>query len=299
MPNHTQMLGWVAMGVLLAGVALLTYYLAAVPPVVAPSLGPRGQRRRQAIKENGLFAAFEPAIRKVASWIGSFDLETRRQSLDETLRSTGFVLGVSADEFMAIQVLSALGSGGLSWMFCTVMEKDVLWVPFVAVVGFILPLLRVEETGRQRCRLVTRGLPPAIDLLSLCMGAGSDFPSALRFVVNEGEGPTNPVCEEFAHILQRLELGHTRVGALRQFATRVPTDAVKDFVSAVVQAEEKGNPLAEVLSIQAKMTRMRRSVAAEEAAAKAGVMLIGPLMILLCAILVILFGPFAINGIGF
>jgi tight adherence protein C len=68
-----------------------------------------------------------------------------------------------------------------------------------------------------------------------------------------------------------------------------------DFVGAVVQAEEKGNPLGEVLRIQAQMLRMRRSVMAEEAAAKAAVKLIGPLMLIFIALMLVLMGPFAIN----
>jgi tight adherence protein C len=63
----------------------------------------------------------------------------------------------------------------------------------------------------------------------------------------------------------------------------------------VVQAEEKGNPLAEVLQIQATMLRMRRSVAAEESAARAGVLMMGPLMLIFATIMLIILGPFAVN----
>jgi tight adherence protein C len=62
-----------------------------------------------------------------------------------------------------------------------------------------------------------------------------------------------------------------------------------------VQAEEKGNPLAEVLQIQATMLRMRRSVAAEESAARAGVLMMGPLMLIFATIMLIILGPFAVN----
>ena len=69
-------------------------------------------------------------------------------------------------------------------------------------------------------------------------------------------------------MLQELDLGHTRRKALEGLAERVPTEPVRDFVASVVQAEDKGTPLAEVLSVQARMLRMRRSVRAEESAAK-------------------------------
>ena len=131
------------------------------------------------------------------------------------------------------------------------------------------------------------------------MGAGLDFPGALRFYVNESGDKGEPLVEELKRILDELELGHTRSQALKGFAARVSADSVRDFVNAVVQAEEKGNPLADVLAIQAEMLRMRRSVAAEEAAARAGVMMMLPLMILMADVLMILFGPFVITGAGF
>ena len=63
-----------------------------------------------------------------------------------------------------------------------------------------------------------------------------------------------------------------------------------------MQSEEKGNPLAEVLRIQANMLRMRRSVLAEESAARAAVLMMGPLMLIFGAIILVLLGPFIINS---
>ena len=74
---------------------------------------------------------------------------------------------------------------------------------------------------------------------------------------------------------------------------------MRDFVNAVVQAEQKGNPLARVIQVQGRMLNMRRSVAAEEAAARAGVLMIGPMVLQLGCILLLLMGPFLVKGIGF
>jgi tight adherence protein C len=101
---------------------------------------------------------------------------------------------------------------------------------------------------------------------------------------------------ELSYILEQLELGHTRREALLAFAERVPAPAVRDFVSAVVQAEEKGNPLVRVIQIQGRVLNQRRSVAAEEAAARAGVMMMAPLVLLLGAILLLLLGPVIVRA---
>jgi len=283
-----------------SSLATIIYILAATPSVVAPSLGERGRKRRGALQEGGLFPLAEPVIRKISGWIARFDLNPWREPLDELLRRSGYAMGLTADEQLAMMVLSSVSAVAPCALLCITSQLPLfLWIPMGMAVGAMVPHFQLQESMRERFKRVCRGLPPAIDLVALCMGAGADFPSAMSFVVTETTDTKDPLREEFQLILQQLEVGHTRAYALRLFAHRVPTEAVRDFVGAVVQAEEKGNPLADVLTIQARMLRMRRSVAAEEAAARAGVLLLGPLMILLCAILLILFGPFLINGLGF
>lgn len=289
-----------AMLLITSSLATVVYILAATPSVVAPSLGERGRKRRAALDAGGLFPLMEPVIRKISGWIARFGLNRWREPLDELLRRAGYALGLTADEQLAVIFLSSLASTVPCVLLCVTGDMPLLlWLPMSMTVGAMLPHFQLQEAVRDRFKRVCRGLPPAIDLVALCMGAGADFPSAVAFVVNESTDLRDPLREELQLILQQLDVGHTRAYALRLFAHRVPTEAVRDFVGAVVQAEEKGNPLADVLTIQARMLRMRRSVAAEEAAARAGVLLIGPLMVLLCAILLILFGPFLINGLGF
>lgn len=287
--------------VLLAlGPGTIVYVLSATPSVVAPALGERGRKRRLALEEGGLFATLEPLIRKVSGWVARFEMAKFRERAEAMLQSSGYMLGATTDELAAMMLMTGVAMALFAGFVASAAGASAwLWCPFAFGFGLLVPYLQIGEQVKLRQKLVNRGLPPAIDLVSLCIGAGTDFPSAIRFVVGEIVNKRDPIREEFQHILQQLELGHTRSHALRVFAERVPTEAVRDFVAAVVQAEEKGTPLAVVLEIQARMLRMRRSVAAEEAAARAAVMLIGPLMLQLSAILIILFGPFIINGLGF
>jgi tight adherence protein C len=280
-------------------ILLVVYVAVAIPSVVAPSLGPRGRRRAQVHETSDLFRRFEPLIRKVAGWIAQGDVAARQRTvIDDLLRRSGFYLGVTPEEFLAIIAICGFLAGCVCVAAHWLVNLPLVLLPMAVIVGGFLPYWQLQEAAQERFKKINRGLPPAIDLVSLCLSAGPDFPSAISFVVDESEDEHDPVREEFVAILQQLEVGYTRANAMRNFAERVPTPAVRDFVGAVVQAEEKGNPLAEVLTIQARMLRMRRSVMAEEAAARAGVLMIGPLMVMLLAILIILFGPFSINGLG-
>jgi tight adherence protein C len=120
------------------------------------------------------------------------------------------------------------------------------------------------------------------------MSAGSDFPSALKKVA---EGQTGVVAEEFRQVLFSLELGMTRRAALLALEKRAPVSEVSDLVKAIILAEQKGASVADALVAQARTSRQRRSVRAEESAAQAGVLLIGPLMLLVGCILILLVGP--------
>jgi tight adherence protein C len=159
------------------------------------------------------------------------------------------------------------------------------------ILGAVAPYMIVSGQAQERLKNISRGLPYTIDLMALAMSAGLDFPGAVRQFVDKSSNPEDPLVEEFTLILQTLNLGRTRRDALLEFQRRAPAASVSEFVNALVQAEERGNPVAEVLIIQATTSRARRSARAEDLAAKAGVKMAGPLMLVFVAVLCLLLGP--------
>jgi tight adherence protein C len=279
-------------------VGCAAHLVACAPVPSAPRLGHRGDRRRQTLRKGGSFRLLEPVMRAVAGWVSALPPGKTRERIDGQLARSGDYLGISADEFVALSVLSAAFFAVLGAVFSRLLDLGMLLMVVGALLGATLPWMQVQSEIRRRFRQIDRGLPAAIDILALCMGAGLDFPAALRAAAGEYGQARGAVADEFERILQELEVGHTRVQALRSFERRAPTEAVRGFVGAVAQAEQKGNPLVEVLQIQAQVMRAQRSVAAEEAAARAGVLMIVPLFLLLCCILLLMLGPFIVNGMG-
>ncbi len=159
------------------------------------------------------------------------------------------------------------------------------------VLGAALPWQYFSGAAQRREQSVQQSLPYVVDLLALALGAGIDFPGALRQVSEKASDPDDPMMGEVSYILQELLVGKTRRQAMLEFAVRCPYEAVQEFVSAVVQAEQRGNPLAEVLQIQASSSRTRRTVHAEESAAKAGVQLIVPCALVFISVLLIIVAP--------
>ena len=117
-----------------------------------------------------------------------------------------------------------------------------IFVLMLAAFGGLMPTSRSPARSSGASKQVNRGLPHTIDLVALTMSAGLDFPGAMRQVTEKTADKRDAIYEELNRILQELELGRTRKQALLAFADRCPTEAVRDFTSSVVQAEEKGNP---------------------------------------------------------
>lgn len=276
-------------GLLIAG--------SSMPPI--PRLGQRGAIRRQMLANSGLFSLTEPLIRFIGALVPRYLSVRFGARCELQLRRAQYWLGLTANEFLALMLLSALLMAAIGEAFSYTLERGhFLLVPGLLLGGFF-PLIQTQEIIRKRAKEISRGLPRAIEIAALCMGAGLDFPGALRFLSQPRANQKDPLAQEFSAILDELNLGHTRREALLGFADRVASRAVRDFVNAVIQAEQRGNPLAKVIQVQGRMLTMQRSVMAEESAARASVLMIAPMMLLLGCILLFLMGPFVVKGVGF
>jgi tight adherence protein C len=235
----------------------------------------------------------------VAGLVALLPLLALRERQEQALRRADHCLGLTPDELSALSVLAAVALGGVALFVAPYAGVSRVFAIPAAAFGFVLPALQVQEVARSRAKRISRGLPHAIEIAAMCMGAGLDFPGALRLLSAPRTGEHDPLARELSLILEELDLGRTRRETLLHFADRVPSPAVRDFVSAVIQAEQRGNPLAKVIKVQGRVLNLRRSVAAEEAAARAGVLMILPMLLLVCCILILLMGPFFVKGIGF
>jgi tight adherence protein C len=284
-----------AVGMVFLSLAIATYSVSSAPTRVASRLGLRGLKRQRALQSNDGWAAIEPLVRWLGVRVSGIPTDEQRASLDRQISLAGDYLGLTAEEYLALFILSSIGGGVVGTVAGYFLEMTVLLGIVGVVIGAVAPYMIVSGEAQERIKNISRGLPYVIDLMALAMGAGLDFPGAVRQVVDKSSNPEDPLVEEFTLILQTLNLGRTRKDALVGFADRAPAASVSEFVNALVQAEERGNPVAEVLLIQAGTSRTRRSVRAEELAAKAGVKMTGPLMLIFLAVLALIVAPAMMN----
>jgi tight adherence protein C len=285
----------VALFVAVLSVAL---FVASRPARAIRQLGLRGLRRRRALVENDAWRFCEPAVRWLATWSSRFMSDGSRANLDSQLVRAGDPLGLEPEELVVLTVMCGLAGASFGAMYAWSEEGSPLSILFLAFTMGLVPIVRIDSLARTRSLRIQRGLPSAVDLMCLGLSAGLDFPAAIRQIVEKSAQKNDALIDELSLVLSELQLGKTRREALELFALRNPLDAVKEFVGFVVQSEEEGNPLAQILSVQAAVSRQRRGVRAEEAASKAGIKIIMPVGLVMLSVLILIAAPLMLNVIG-
>ena len=166
------------------------------------------------------------------------------------------------------------------------------------VLGFMAPDVVLTNLISRRQGSIRRALPDALDLLVICMEAGLGIDQAMARVGDEIRLTSPALADEFQIINREQRAGKPRLDAWRSMAERVDIDFVRQFVAMLVQTERFGTPIANALGQFADTLRTRRTQAAEETAAKAGVKLLFPLVFFIFpSIFVVALGP-AIIAMG-
>ncbi len=153
-------------------------------------------------------------------------------------------------------------------------------MPLLAIVamgllGALLPRTWLNGRIRTRAATIEKALPDAIDLVTTCVEAGLGLDMALQRVTTKTVGP---LAEELGIVLHEISMGRQRREALEDLAKRVGLRDLTQFVNSVIQAEQLGVSLGQVLRVQAGHLRMKRRQRAEEAAFKAPIKMLFPLV---------------------
>jgi tight adherence protein C len=161
------------------------------------------------------------------------------------------------------------------------------------LLGFMAPNLYLYQVAYDRAAKMQRELPDAIDLMTISVESGLGFDAAVQQVATNTEGP---LADEFARVLREMQIGSSRSDALRHMANRTTIPEVNTFVSAMVQADAFGIPIAQVLRVQSSEIRVKRRQRAEEKAQQVPVKITIPLIFtILPCLFVAVMGPAVIS----
>ncbi len=158
-----------------------------------------------------------------------------------------------------------------------------------ALLVLLLPAYWVRIKTAARRRALLKAFPDAVDLIVTTVEAGLGIDAALSEVGQETKGPLG---DELRMAVRETTLGRSRRDALQRMVDRTAVPEIKSFVQSLIQAEQTGIPIGQVLRTQAGQVRVRRRQRAEAEAQRAPVKMILVLVTLvLPSMLLLVMGP--------
>lgn len=232
-----------------------------------------------------------PVFRRLGNFIGKYTPVGAIQELNRQLGIAGYPMRMGAREFYGLRVLVFLL--GLSLTFFVLrggVDQNSLGISIlILLMVYILPINWLRGKVRKRQDAIRKGLPDALDMLSVCATAGLGFDQALQRLSEEWK---TPVSEEFGRMLAEMDLGISRQESLRSMEARLKISELSSFISVILQSEKLGMSIAETLQAQAEQMRIDRRFRAQEIAQKMPAKMLFPLaFLILPAIMAVLLGP--------
>jgi tight adherence protein C len=238
----------------------------------------------------------DPMIAYLVAFARRTTTEERIQRVRRRLDLAGNPQGWDTERVLGLKALGTLVGGLVLAIVSTLWGAGALPSLGLAVTGALLgwfgPDLWLYQTAYDRSERLRRELPDAIDLLTISVESGLAFDAALSQVARNTAGP---LAAEFFRVLQEMRIGTGRVAAMRALAERSDVPELRTFVGAMVQADAFGIPISNVLRVQSRELRVKRSQRAEAAAQKVPIKVLFPLIfcIMPCLFIVVM-GPAAI-----
>ncbi len=221
----------------------------------------------------------------------------QQQAIQEKLNLAGRPGGLTAGGFVALQLI-ALVVGialGLGIAILASLQPPVLYLAPVGggVIGYLIPSMTIARKIKRRQKEILLALPSALDLLTISVEAGLAFDAALARVT---EKYRNVLASEFNQVLNEVRLGRPRLEALDDMGRRNKVEELNNFLQAIIQSEQLGVGIANVLRIQSEEIRRRRRQRAEEAGQKAPIKMLIPMIgCIFPTLFIVLLGPAVIQ----
>jgi tight adherence protein C len=235
----------------------------------------------------------------VAVRISSFISAASTLKISTRLTAAGLDASLSAEGFIAMKLLVSLGC---FLMFVTLFlvrsepigAQGLCLIFLCCAASFWLPDSWLRDVGIARRNRILKVLPFYIDLLKIAIEAGSNMQGALQYAVSFG--PAGPLRNEFSKVLSDIRSGRSRAQALQDLSRRCAIAPIAHLSAAITTAEKQGASLGPILTAQAEQRRQERFIAAETAAMKAPVKMLGPLVLFIFpGTFIILFFPVVVR----
>lgn len=174
---------------------------------------------------------------------------------------------------------------GLPLVFMIVFKSPVLII--LMPLGFYLPDLKIKAEIQKRQADMIGNFATTVDLTALVIESGLDYMTAFERIVKIAKQKT--LLEvEIEKTLNETKLGYSRREALERLAARTGVQEIRSFVGLIVQSDELGTSLVDLLRNFSTDLRFRRLNKAEKLAAQASTKMLIPLFIFIFPVVFIM-----------
>ena len=234
------------------------------------------------------FRIFMPLVPNMLTIVRSESMRSTVKKTEERLSMAGYDLAITGEQFVAVRLLMAF-FGIL--LFILFLFGGRVGSGLLMLICFVLyPDSWLKSLVAKRHMEILKALPNVLDLLTLSVEAGRDFLTALRDIVHRRN--RDALSEELRRTLHEIQLGKTRQVALKEMALRVRQPELTTVLNSIVQADELGVSIGQVLRVQGDQLRAKRFSMAEKLANEAPVKILFPIVVFIfpCVFLVLM-GP--------
>jgi tight adherence protein C len=237
----------------------------------------------------------KPTYQKIISTIGKVTPQGISKGIEKTIAYAGSPNRMTVNRLIAIMFMVAIIIPAVFYLLTNLTggEAKPLIIILLAAVGFILPYYIMLIKARSRKTKIQKKLPDMMDLIFVSVEAGLGFDMALKRTTEKMPGPLSV---EINRALDEMNKGRSREDALRGIYHRTGVDDLSSFITAVIQSEQLGSNIANMLRVQSTSMRQRRRQRAEQAAMKVPVKLLFPLVFFMMpALFIVILGPAVIR----
>ncbi len=167
--------------------------------------------------------------------------------------------------------------------------RVLMFTVLMAMITYLGFNLSLSIRMKKRLEELQRELPDSIDLITVSVEAGLSFDGALARLVQSMD---NALALEFSILLKELRMGVQRRVALKNMIARCDVQDIQAFLSSIIQADELGVSIGNILKIQSHQMREKRRQRAREKSMKAPIKMLFPLIFFIFPTLfVVILGP--------
>lgn len=250
---------------------------------------------RQADFVEGTFSErfIQPMVNQAGGLIGKVTPKNYVEQLDRTLREAGNPMKLNASSCITLQagaiLIEIIGMISLWIGFSASLPRIMLLLAAMIGITYLFPRTFLKQLIQKRHKEIERSLPDVIDLLTVSIEAGLSFDGAMAKLAEKMSGV---LVSEFAVVLKEMKMGVSKRDALKSMIERVPVPDLITFVGAIIQADQLGVSIGNVLRIQSNLMRQKRRQRASEQAMKAPIKMLFPMIFFIMpTIFIVLLGP--------